>query len=79
MGIARALAVPPSFLLADDPTAQLNVANATTAMDLLVRLVRTEGIAVVVATHDPALAARTDWVVKLHDSCIVERLGRRSA
>ena len=79
VGIARALAVPPSILIADEPTAQLDAANATIVMDLLVRLVRTEGIAVVVATHDPELAARADRVIELHDGRLVARPGRRSA
>lgn len=79
VGIARALAVPPSILIADEPTAQLDVANATIVMDLLVQLVRREGIAVVVATHDPDLAARADRVIELYDGRIVERPGRRSA
>jgi len=79
VGIARALAVPPSILIADEPTAQLDAANATIVMDLLVQLVRTEGIAVVVATHDPDLAARADRVIELHDGRIVTRPGRRSA
>jgi len=48
-------------------------------MDLLVRLVRTEGIAVVVATHHPELAARADRVIELHDGRLVARPGRRSA
>jgi putative ABC transport system ATP-binding protein len=79
VGIARALAVPPSILIADEPTAQLDAANATIVMDLLVHLVRTEGIAAVVATHDPELAARADRVIELHDGRIVQRQGRRSA
>jgi ABC-type lipoprotein export system ATPase subunit len=47
--------------------------------ELLVQLVRTEGIAAVVATHDPDLAARADRVIELHDGRIVQRQGRRSA
>jgi len=48
-------------------------------MDLLIQLVRTEGIAVIVATHDPDLAARADRVIELHDGRVVRRPGRRSA
>jgi len=79
VGIARALAVPPTILIADEPTAQLDAANATIVMDLLIQLVRTEGIAVVVATHDPDLAARADRVIELHDGRVQTRRGRRSA
>jgi putative ABC transport system ATP-binding protein len=79
VGIARALAVPPGILIADEPTAQLDAANAGIVMDLLIQLVQTQGIAVVVATHDPDLAARADRVIELHDGRIVQRPGRRSA
>jgi putative ABC transport system ATP-binding protein len=67
VGIARALAVPPRILIADEPTAQLDSTNALVVMDLLASLVETAGIAVVVATHDPDLAARAHRVIELHD------------
>jgi len=67
VGIARALAVPPRILIADEPTAQLDSSNAVIVMDLLADLVDTAGIAVVIATHDPDLAARAHRVIELHD------------
>ena len=67
VGIARALAVPPRVLIADEPTAQLDSSNALVVMDLLADLVATAGIAVVVATHDADLAARAHRVIELHD------------
>ena len=79
VGIARALAVQPSILIADEPTAQLDVANAAIVMDLLERLARTEGIAVVVATHDVELAGRAHRVVELHDGRVTQRPGRHRA
>ena len=66
VGIARALAVRPRLLIADEPTAQLDSGNASVVMDLLAGLAA-DGIAVVVATHDPDLAARADRVLELHD------------
>jgi putative ABC transport system ATP-binding protein len=66
VGIARALAVRPRLLIADEPTAQLDSSNASIVMDLLAGLAA-DGIAVVVATHDPDLAARADRVLELHD------------
>jgi putative ABC transport system ATP-binding protein len=66
VGIARALAVRPRLLIADEPTAQLDSSNAGVVMDLLAGLAA-DGIAVVVATHDPDLAARADRVLELHD------------
>lgn len=67
VGIARALVARPSILLADEPTGQLDSATAATVMDLLHDLVHSEGVAAVVSTHDPALVARADRVVTLHD------------
>jgi len=67
VGIARALAVPPRILIADEPTAQLDSTNAAVVMDLLAALVETAGIAVVVATHDADLADRAHRVIELHD------------
>jgi len=79
VGIARALAVQPMILIADEPTAQLDAANAVIVMNLLERLARHDGIAVVVATHDPDLAARADHVIELHDGRVVQRPGRHRA
>jgi len=79
VGIARALAVQPTILIADEPTAQLDAANAAIVMDLLERLARSEGIAVVIATHDPDLAARAQHVVELHDGRVTQRPGRHRA
>lgn len=67
VGIARALAVPPRILIADEPTAQLDSTNAALVMDLLASLVDTAGIAVVIATHDPEVATRAHRVIELHD------------
>jgi len=67
VGIARALVARPSILLADEPTGQLDSATAATVMDLLHDLVHREGVAAVVSTHDPALVARADRVLTLHD------------
>jgi putative ABC transport system ATP-binding protein len=67
VGIARALAVPPRILIADEPTAQLDSTNAAIIMDLLAGLAAEHGIAVVVATHDTDLAKRADRVIELLD------------
>jgi putative ABC transport system ATP-binding protein len=79
VGIARALAVQPRILIADEPTAQLDSTNAAVVMDLLAGLVETAGIAVVIATHDADLAARAHRVVELHDGRVAERAGRHRA
>lgn len=67
VGIARALATRPPLLLADEPTGQLDSRTAGTVMDLIVELVRSQGIAAIVSTHDPSLMQRADRVLELHD------------
>ena len=70
VGIARALAAGPSLLFADEPTGQLDSGNARIVIDLIRDLVRSQGIAAVVATHDPMIVERADRVVRLHDGRI---------
>ncbi|WP_157002241.1 ABC transporter ATP-binding protein [Agromyces laixinhei] len=67
VGIARALAVRPQLLLADEPTGQLDSGTAATVMDLIGELVHARGVAAVITTHDPALVGRADRVLELHD------------
>jgi ABC-type lipoprotein export system ATPase subunit len=59
VALSRALAARPQLLLADEPTARLDQANALAAGVLLAQLAR-EGTAVVCATHDPALIEQAD-------------------
>ncbi|MHA6693737.1 ABC transporter ATP-binding protein [Homoserinimonas sp. A520] len=70
VGIARALAAGPQILLADEPTGQLDSGTAATVMDLIGELVHSQGVAAVVATHDPLLIDRADRVIELHDGRI---------
>jgi ABC-type lipoprotein export system ATPase subunit len=60
VAIARALASEPDLLLADEPTARLDYANALAIGELLARIARERGIAVVCATHDPAVIEQAD-------------------
>jgi putative ABC transport system ATP-binding protein len=55
VAIARALAARPALLLADEPTARLDEANARAVGALFAELARTTGAAIVCATHDPVL------------------------
>jgi putative ABC transport system ATP-binding protein len=71
VGIARALARNPVVLLADEPTGQLDTATAATMMDLLAGVVREQGVAAIVTTHDPAMMERADRVLELHDGRLV--------
>ena len=65
VALARALAPRPALLFADEPTGNLDAANAAKVADLLFGLVAEEGAAMVLVTHDPALAARADRQVRL--------------
>lgn len=69
--IARALANGPSLLLADEPTGNLDVKTADLVFGELTRVVRQEGAAALVATHNEALAASMDRTVTLRDGKIV--------
>ena len=67
VAIARALANRPRILLADEPTGQLDSRTGRVIIDLIHRVVREEGVAAVVATHDPASTAVADRVIELVD------------
>jgi len=65
VAVARALAVRPPVLLADEPTAALDPESAVVVMDLLQRLCRENDAILIVASHDPALSDRFGHVVNL--------------
>lgn len=67
VAIARALVTRPTVLFADEPTAALDSATGAATMDLLLRAATVVGSAVVVVTHDPAVAARCDRQLRLRD------------
>ncbi len=71
VAIARALANGPAVLLADEPTGNLDVHTSGVVFDELLRMVRAEGLAALIATHNPELAARMDRTVTLRDGCVV--------
>jgi lipoprotein-releasing system ATP-binding protein len=72
VAIARALANQPKILLADEPTGNLDVATAETVFAELSARVRDAGVAALIATHNPELAARMDRTVKILDGKILE-------
>ncbi len=71
VAIARALASRPRLLLADEPTGNLDTHTADDIFALFRRINREQGLAFLVVTHDPRLAARCDRVVQLVDGNIV--------
>jgi putative ABC transport system ATP-binding protein len=67
VAIARALINEPRLLLADEPTGNLDSGTGTAVLDLLLGLRDERGLTLLIATHDPAIAARCDRVLNLHD------------
>jgi putative ABC transport system ATP-binding protein len=70
VAIARALAGSPQVLLADEPTGQLDSETAKQIMRLLHAVVESEGVTILVATHDPNLIGIADTVLELEDGKI---------
>jgi lipoprotein-releasing system ATP-binding protein len=70
VAVARALANRPEVVLADEPTGNLDEATADKVLAEFVRLVRGEGSAALVATHNERLARAMDRIVRLHDGMI---------
>jgi lipoprotein-releasing system ATP-binding protein len=70
VAIARAVANAPRVLLADEPTGNLDASTADTVFRQLLSLVRDTGMAALVATHNPDLAARMDRTVTLKDGVL---------
>jgi lipoprotein-releasing system ATP-binding protein len=67
VAVARALANRPALVLADEPTGNLDEHTADIVFAEFIRLVREQGTAAVVATHNERLAARMDRVLRLHE------------
>ena len=70
-GLAVALAAAPRILLADEPTGEVDAVTEGSIIDLLSEQCRA-GVAVLVATHSQALAARADRIIHLHDGKITD-------
>jgi lipoprotein-releasing system ATP-binding protein len=71
VAIARALMNKPKVLFADEPTGNLDPMTAETVFAELLRLVRTTGLAALIATHNPEIAKRMDRVVTLRNGTLV--------
>ena len=69
--VARALVSHPKIVFADEPTGNLDEQNADQVMQLLLDLRQQVGSALVVVTHDPALAEMADRVITMHDGRII--------
>ncbi len=72
VAIARALANEPTIILADEPTGNLDVKNSNLVFDLLTRLAKENGQAVILVTHNPEIAKACDHVRPMRDGLFVE-------
>ncbi len=71
VAIARALANQPTIILADEPTGNLDIKNAGIVFELLTRLAKENGQAVVLVSHNPDIAARCDFTRPMRDGVFV--------
>jgi len=76
VAIARALANDPKVILADEPTGNLDTANSERAFELLQNLVHERSKALLLATHNPAIAEACDWIHEMRDGRIIDSQSR---
>jgi putative ABC transport system ATP-binding protein len=72
IAIARALINTPALLLADEPTGNLDSANATEILDLLARLRAEHRVTMLLVSHDPQVAARAERLIRLRDGAVID-------
>ena len=76
VAIARALVNQPKILLADEPTGNLDTTTGNVILELMRRIVRERGTAILMATHSLEAASLSDAVVRMRDGRIEEVVGR---
>ena len=77
VAVARALASNPTFVLADEPTANLDSASTATLLDIMLTMNEEQGITFVFSTHDNRVIQRARRVVTLEDGVIVSDVGEK--
>lgn len=70
VAIARALITKPRIILADEPTGALDSKTSSEVMQLLADINRTEGVTMIIVTHDPTVAAKTTRTINIKDGII---------
>ena len=79
VAVARALANDPRVIMADEPTGNLDSANSDSAFELLQQIVKEGGKAMLLVTHNPAIAEACDWIHEMQDGVIIGSHPRGSA
>ncbi len=72
VAVARALAAKPKFILADEPTANLDSTNTRVLLDIMEKLNQQEGITFIFSTHDQRVIDKAHRIVRIEDGRIVE-------
>jgi putative ABC transport system ATP-binding protein len=67
VAIARALVNDPAIVMADEPTGNLDSKTGEEIMDLLLRLNKERGVTLIMVTHDPDVASRTERIIRIRD------------
>ena len=71
VALARAFVMRPPVLMADEPTGNLDSANGSHVLDLLLKLNRQEGTTLILVTHDPQVASHADRIITLRDGAVL--------
>lgn len=70
--IARAMALYPKLILADEPTGSLDSRTAQEIMDLFLRINKTYGVTIIMVTHEESLARQAKRIISVKDGCLVD-------
>ena len=73
MAIARALVKEPEIIFADEPTGELDQANANKTLSILQDIVKDRNTCLCLTSHDPAAIEFSDFVYIMHDGNLIEK------
>ena len=71
VAVLRAIMTEPAIVLADEPTANLDSANAAILLDMMEQMNREKGITFLFSTHDPKVMERARRLIRLHDGEVI--------